>query len=68
MYSLQLFAVSVVYTIEKGGAVVNTASDYCVGHRHGGVHVKMFTNVPKLAHVVVATLDDRVDVRDKVEI
>ena len=68
LYSLQLFEVSVVYTIEKGVALVNTASDYCIGHRYGGVPVKMFVNVPKLAHVVVATLDDRVDVRDKVEI
>ena len=42
LYSLQLFDVSVVYTIEKGVAVVNTASDYCVGHRYGGVPVKMF--------------------------
>ena len=44
------------------------ASDYCVGHRYGSVLVKMFANVPKLAHVVVATLYDRVDVRDKFEI
>ena len=44
------------------------ASDYCVGNRYGSVLVKMFANAPKLAHVVVATLDDRVDVRDKVEI
>ena len=41
---------------------------YCVGHRYGGVPVKMFANAPILAHVIVATLDDRVDVRDKVEI
>ena len=34
--------ISVVYTIEKEVAVVNTASDYCVGHRYGGVPVKMF--------------------------
>ena len=54
-----------MYTIEKEVAVVNTASDYCVGHRYGSVPVKMFAI---LAHVVVATLDDRVDVRDKVEI
>ena len=60
--------ISVVYTIEKGVAVVNTASDYCVGHRYGDVPVKMFANAPKLAHVVVATLNDRVNVRDKVEI
>ena len=59
---------SVPYTIEKGVAVVNMASEYCVGHRYGGISVKMFANVPKLAYVVVATLDDRVDVRDKVEI
>ena len=52
--------------IEKGVAVVNTACDYCVGHRYGGVLVKMFVNAPKLAHVVVATLVDRVDMRDKV--
>ena len=57
-----------MYTIEKGVAVVNTASNYCVGHKYGGVPVKMFANAPKWAHVVVATLDDRVDVRDKVEI
>ena len=68
LYSLQLFDVSVVYTIEKGVAVVNTASDDCVGHRYGGVPVKMFANAPKLVHVKVATLDDRVDVRDKFEI
>ena len=55
-----------MYTIEKGVAVVNTASDF--GKKYGGVPVKMFVNVPKLAHFVVATLDDRVDVRDKVEI
>ena len=36
--------------------------------KNGVVLVKMFVNVPKLAHVVVATLDDRVDVRDKVKI
>ena len=66
LYSLQLFGVSVVYTIEKGIAV-NMASDYCVGPRYGGVPVKMFANAPKLAHVVVATLYDRVDVKDKVE-
>ena len=62
-----------MYTIEKGVAVVNTVSDYCVGHRYGGVPVKMLNgqdvaNAPKLVHVVVATLDDRVDGRDKVEI
>ena len=57
-----------MYTIEKGVAVVNTASDYCIGHRYDGVPVKMFANAPKLAHVVVATLDDRVDVGDKVKI
>ena len=68
LYSLQLFDVSVVYTIENRGAVVNTASDYCVGYRYGSVPVKMFANAPKLAHVVVVTLDDRVDERDKVEI
>ena len=66
--TLQLFDVSVVYTIEKGVAEVNTVSDYCVGHRYSGVPVKMFTNAPKLAHVVVATVDNRVGVRDKVEI
>ena len=44
----------VVYTIDKGVAVVNTASNFCV--------------VPNLVHIVVATLNDRVDVRDKVEI
>ena len=55
-------------TIEKGVAGVNTASDYCIGHRYGGVPVKMFADASKLAHVVVATLDYRVDVRDKVEI
>ena len=60
LYSLQLFDVSVVYTIEN--------PDYCVGHRYGGVPIKMFANAPKLAHVVVATLGDRVDGRDKVEI
>ena len=68
LYSLQLYNVSVVYTIEKGVAVVNTASEYCVCHRYGGVPVQMFLNALKLAHVVVATLDDRVDVMDKVEI
>ena len=65
LYSLKLFDVSVVYKIEKG---VNTASDYCVGYIYGAVLVKMFANAPRLAHVVVATLDDGVDVRDKVEI
>ena len=49
--TLQLYDVSVVYTIEKEVAVVNTASDYCVGHRYGGVPVNMFANAPKLAHV-----------------
>ena len=62
------FDVSVVYTIEKVVVVDNTASDYCIGHRYGGVPVKMFANAPKLANVVVATLNNRVDVRDKVEI
>ena len=57
LYSLQLFGVIVVYTIEKGVAVVNTASDYCVGQRCGGDPVKKF-----------ATLNDTVDVGDKVEI
>ena len=57
-----------MYIIEKEVAVINTASNYCIGHRYGVVPVKMFANAPKLAHVVVATLDDRVDVRDKVEI
>ena len=64
LYSLQLFDVRVLYTIDKGVAIVNTASNCCVGHRYGSVPVKMFANAPKLAHVVVATLDDRVDVRD----
>ena len=67
LYSLQLFDISVVYTIEKGVAVVNTTSDYFVGRRYGDVLVNMFPNEPKLVHVVVATLKDRVDVRDKVE-
>ena len=44
------------------------ASDYCVGHRYGVVTVKIFVNALKLTHVVVATLYDRVDLRDKVEI
>ena len=35
--------------------------------RYGGVPVKMFANVPKLTHVV-ATLYDRVDMRNKVEV
>ena len=65
LYSLQLFDISVVYTTEKGVEEVGTASDYCVGHRYGGVLVKMFANAPKLEHVVVATLDYRVN--DKVE-
>ena len=39
-----------------------------LSHRYGGVPVKMFADAPKLVHVVVATLDYRVDVRDKVEI
>ena len=47
--SVQLFDVSVVYTIEKGVAVVNTALDYCYGLRYGGVPVKMFASAPKLA-------------------
>ena len=47
-------------TIEKWVAVVNTASDYCVGHRYGVFPVKMFANVPKLVHVVVATLDNTI--------
>ena len=68
LYSLQLFDVRVVYTIEAGVAVVNTAFNYCVGHRYGGVPVKMLANAPKLAHAVVATLYHRVYVRDKVEI
>ena len=42
--TLLIFYASVVYTVEKGVAVVNTASDYCVGHRYGGVLVKMFAN------------------------
>ena len=42
LYSLQLFDVGVMYTIEKGVAVVNAASNYCVGHRYDGVPVKMF--------------------------
>ena len=66
--TLQLFDVSAVYTIEKRVAVVNTASEFCIRHRYGGVLVKMFANALKLTHVVVATLYDRVDVRDKVEI
>ena len=66
--TLCCFDVSVVYTIEKGVAVVNTASYFCVGHRYGGVPVKMFANAHKLAHMVVVTLYERVDVRDKVEI
>ena len=48
-----------MYTIDNGVAVVNTASDYCVGHIYGGVPVKMF---------VIATLEDRVDLKYKVEI
>ena len=44
------------------------ASDNCLGTSNGGVPVKMFANAPKLAHQAVANLDDRVDVRDKVEI
>ena len=68
MYAVQLFDWSVVYTLEKGVAVDNTPSDYCVGHRYGGVLVKMFVNAAKMVHVVVATLYDRVDGRDKVEI
>ena len=57
-----------MYTIEKRVAVVNTASDYCVCHRYGSVPVKMFANALKLVHVVVATLYNRVGVRDEVEI
>ena len=68
LFYLQFFDVSVLYTIEKRVAVGNTASNYCVGHKYGGVLVKMFANAPKLAHVVVATLYHRVDVRDKIEI
>ena len=68
LYFLQLFVVYTIDTIEKGVAEVNTASDYCIGQRYGVVLVNIFVNVPKLANVVVATLYDRVDVRDKVEI
>ena len=50
------FVMNVVYTIEKRVAVVNMASDYCVGQRCGGVPVEIFANASKLAHVVVATL------------
>ena len=46
-----------MYTLKKGVAVVNTASDYCVGHRYAGVPVKMFANAPKLVYVVVATIE-----------
>ena len=66
LYSLQILEVSVVYTIKNGVEVVNTASDFC--NRYGGVLVKMLANALKLAHVVVATLYDRVDLRDKVKI
>ena len=67
LYSRQLFDLSVTYTIEKGVVAINTASDYCIGHRYGGVPVRMFVNAPKLAHKVVVTLYYKVDVRDKVE-
>ena len=48
LFSLQLFDASVVYTIEKEVEVVNTASEYCVGHRYNGFPVERFVNALKL--------------------